>query len=756
MLNEAWRLCQALQKAEILPEQQHPLIKPLYDARSRRKPEKIVRTMLRIRLSANGDVTAVESVASDELDSLRRIVNTSDGSFPVVKVNKPLLEIPHVSEIWKGLKKRESKTKLDLLSNAFSDHQIRSWSESGWQWGSSLQKAKQLRSLLEGDEIGSALVLLSVRFEKTLMNARSMNEGIGRTALQALRRGTLSQFGFDAVQQLLVGKGKDSRGLDKKIDIFLALDLDDLVTQHAPVYDRRTWRRVADVLPTNLAARPRERQHVAGRSAFGGGDTLLAEPFPKVKMPVLRANFPLVSMASDDDKAKCNRRYGLLTEYTVVPVTKAEALRMKDALDWVLKKEREGRSWRGVANGKFESIKTQRGPRKVETEDLLIVFVDEKPDLDAKTASYFAPTPDIIEANFESNAKAVCEALDGVARERPLARLQLFLIRKATDGQAQIALAESPTVQDVISAADRWQKAVNNNLPSVTLRLPPNDKGAPPVEGRPQAPYPDQVVRLLSYQWVRDGSSPKKQGKRPQEPKQPVVGPALAEVLFLMLRTDEKWESAANRLLSMLVQRLTPLLIGVFGAARAFGPRRGDGKPEPLDDYPRESRASALQAVAVLGILLNAFDDSRKEVYMRNAPYQVGQILALADTLHKDYCIVVRKGSLPTTLIGTSFMRRALDSPAAAFAELAERMIEYVRWAKTAEVSREWAKDDRRAIAVREARKRIRQCQPLAARLGTTELPTECNDIMKAQLLLGFLASPPTESDTKEIQEEQE
>ena len=90
-----------------------------------------------------------------------------------------------------------------------------------------------------------------------------------------------------------------------------------------------------------------------------------------------------------------------------------------------------------------------------------------------------------------------------------------------------------------------------------------------------------------------------------------------------------------------------------------------------------------MRAVAILGILLDALN-CRKELYMNNAPYEVGQILALADTLHKDYCTIVRNGSLPSVLIGTSLMRRAFDNPTAALADLTERIIEYLRWAKTA------------------------------------------------------------------------
>ena len=139
---------------------------------------------------------------------------------------------------------------------------------------------------------------------------------------------------------------------------------------------------------------------------------------------------------------------------------------------------------------------------------------------------------------------------------------------------------------------------------------------------------------------------------------------------------------------------------------------------------------------------------------MKEAPYQVGQVMALADTLHKDYCTVVRRGQLPNSLIGTSLMRRALDNPAGALADLSERILEYVRWAKVAQMSREWPSDDQRRIAVNEARKKLRQFQPLAAELSACALTTECNDVMKAQLLLGFMAVPPTEEQNDEEKEE--
>jgi hypothetical protein len=729
MLNEVWRAWKALETANIPVNLPHPLIKPLPVSE---------KNLLRVRLNDEGEVVSVEDVTDAERSGIQRIVQTSDGSFPVIKVNQPFLNLPAESTIWNGLAKRDSD-KLNLLDSVYAGATRRTWADAGWKWSNSLEKANLIVKRLSGDEQGASIVGLAKRFQKALQSEDEFISQIGQVALNQLRTGRVGSL--KTVQELLVGKGKDNQGKDKKISVLLVLELDNDVSIHLG----RLWESVASVLPTNLSARQRDHKHRAAISAFGGDGDLLEEPFSQVKMPVLGAYFPLLSMASDADKAKCNKRYGL-TEYTVCPVTSVESRRMAGALEWLVTRD-EGTTWRGVASGKFEM--DARTHRKKEKKDLLIVFVDEKPDLDAKTASYFGSGAEITEAKFEVDSKAACDALDAVVQEHPMSKLNLFLIRKASDGQAQIALAESPSVKDVLEAVKTWQQAVRENTPVVTVYLQPDrtfdNKDIPEVrDAQPLTPYPDQVVRLLSYQWVRDGSSPKGTDGKPQRANQAVIGPGLGEVLALMLRTKGKWEPAARRMLDLLVHRAGALLIGVFGAKHAYGPRHAQGKHEPFFDYRRESRETALRAVAVFGILLDALA-SRKEDYMKQAPYQVGQVLALADTLHKDYCTVVRKGQLPNSLLGTSLMRRALDSPAGALADLSERMMEYVRWAKVAQISENWPQDDPRRIAVNEARKKLRQYQPLTAALGSCDLPKECNDMMKAQLLLGFLANPPEE-----------
>lgn len=745
MLSETWRLWQALERSDLNPPPKHRRV----NTPGRSSP------CLRVRLGKGGTVCSVESVGDSDWPAWT-VMEGNQNSFPVVRVSDPMLDLPRDHEIWKKLgfnekgKRRKPPPNEQRLTNIaeivglLGGGAVPSGNSDLWNRLRE-QKARELLCIArKGSPDLRAAGSLALRFRRAAASPAGLLKDVAEKSVERLKQGRLDAL--DAVEQLLVGKGpRRPDGKRPPTTVQLAFDIESADTYPAGVYSDRARRALISRLPQDLSHGL--KSEAPSGPDHGGVDALTGEQadlehktFPSVELPVPsfrsgarpigRKKFPLSSMFSE---ARCNERYGM-TDARVFPMARTRATRLKEALEYITSDDRRERTWQHVSSGRFET----RNGRKIEKPDLLVAYVEEKPALDAKTAGYFGQGPAQTEAKFEVDAATVCEALKGVVRERPRSRLNLFLIRETSKGQAQIVLSESPTVEEVLSGAARWQGAVKENLPALTLPIPPIEKGWKVSQEGPLVPYPDQVVRLLSYQWVRDGSSPKSHGGRRQEPKQAVVGPGLSEVLSLMLRIEGKWEQAAHRMFGLLLQRVTPLMVGAFSASRAFSGRKG----EPLDDYPRESRQVALRAVGVLGILLDALN-CRKEVYMENAPYQVGQVLTLADTIHKDYCVVVRKGSMPNSLIGTGLMRRALDNPAAALADLGERMIEYLRWAKTAEVPRDAVENDPRRIAVLEARKRLRQYQPLAAKLGNAALPIECTDVMKAQLLLGFLASPP-------------
>lgn len=764
MLNETWRLLQALERSDIGRASKHKRMQ----TPGRSSP------CVRVCLDKDGKVGSVQDISDDDWPSWT-VMEGNQSSFPVVRVQEPLIDMKRNHEAWTKLgyhaqvkrrRKPAEDVRIDCLEDLLKSVKIRELSDKAQSLWQRLrdQKAKELGNCAKNDESKMKQVgLLAERFTQAAMEPKVLLKQVAELSVASLRQGRLTAI--DAVEQLMVGKGPpDKEGKPPAVTVQLAFDIEETEDHGPRLYSQSVKDRLVEVLPQD----PFWKRSFAGRNQSEriGVDALTGESaeletknFPKVDLPVptaarrgkriSRKRFPLASMFSE---ARCNTRYGM-TDARVFPVAQTRATHLKEALEEITADGRREKTWQHVASGRFD---TQSG-RKIEKPDLLIAYVEEKPMLDVKTAGYFGQGRSVSEAKFEVDAAAVCKAFRGIVHGKPNSKLNLFLIREASKGQTQIVLAQSPTVKDVLEAAERWQGAVSDNIPHVTMYLPRitrNDLTLSAVEdAQPLAPYPDQVVRLLSHQWVRNGSSPRDASGKLQKANQEIVGPGLAEVLALMLRMEGKWEPAARHMLELLIRRVGPLLIGVFGAKYAYGPRHSQGRHEPFFDYPRSSRETSLRAVAVFGILLDALG-SGKEKYMKDAPYQVGQVMSLADTLHKDYCTVVRRGQLPNSLIGTSLMRRALDNPAGALADLSERILEYVRWAKVARASHEWSPDDQRRIAVNEARKKLRQFQPLAAELSTCDLPTECTDVMKAQILLGFMAVPPAEEQNDEGKEE--
>lgn len=738
MLNETWRLWQALERTPSLRlERKHKRV----PEPGRSAP------CLRVRLNSQGKVVAIEEVTYEDWPSWT-VMEGNQNSFPVVRVQHPLLEVS--VDVWQelGFHKHQSRRRtpddaqrVKTLEEASQKGSVCLWSKRTHDLWERLRdrKANELVNCAQQmNDQGQVVAALGERFVVAAQQPDTLLSSIGEVALARLKQGTLSAI--DPVEQLLVGKGPpDANGRRPTMTVQLAFDVSDPDRFSHPLYSEK----IRILLRKHLPREPTwKRSHTQKNSETLGIDALTGEAaaleretLPKIGLPVYsrrkqkigRKPFPLSSMFS---AARCNYRYGL-TDANVFPVAKTHADRLKEALEFITADSRQGQTWEFVGSGRFKSA----GGQQVEKPDVFIAYVEDSPGLDANTARYIGGGMGVDERRFEVDAAALVVALKGVVRQHPKSRLQLFAIREMSKGQAQVVLAESPTVQQVLSAAEQWVRAVKENVPPVRLCLKEELRDGEMkcvAWGQVFPPYPDQVVRLLSHQWARGGRQ-----------SSAVVGPGLGEVLDVMLRPEGKGEAAAQQMVGRLVQRLSPLLIGVFGAQHAYGPRKADKRHEPLFDYPRSSREAALRAVAVSAILLDALGH-RKEQYMKNAPYQVGQVLALADTLHKDYCTVVRKGQLPNSLIGTALMRRALDNPAAAVADLGERMMEYVRWAKTAQTPQGKDKEQQR-IAVNEARKKLRQYQPLAAALGAADLPIEVDEVAKAQLFLGFLASPPDE-----------
>ena len=136
---------------------------------------------------------------------------------------------------------------------------------------------------------------------------------------------------------------------------------------------------------------------------------------------------------------------------------------------------------------------------------------------------------------------------------------------------------------------------------------------------------------------------------------------------------------------------------------------------------------------------------------MESFAYQLGQLCSAMDELHIGYCKGMRKGDIPTILVGNSIYKMALQNSSKALGMLASRCIPYDSWAK-----RERAKVEKIAdISDKAIQAGIfaylwmgKQADCIAEKFKEKNSTT--NDTYKTELMLGYLAGRPFKKEEKE------
>lgn len=707
MLTEAHLLQQALEEAGVKPPPQHPRVK---------RPGSTTGPCLRVRLAPGGIVAAVEDVTVEEWPGLWTVMEGNHNSFPVVRVAEPLFRLPDVHGSWERLyaldEKKDSRDVALALAEILEAEQELELSSKGKSFWKRLAevKAAELRACAQqgdGPE-ASALAELGRLFQQSAHEPAVLLEEITRQAVRRLREARL--VSAEAVRLLVVG---NLPGFSRTRKLQLAFDLLPDAAFPRGIYTGQIRRALIELLPVDLDASAGALDHPASACALTGRrGHLQVGPFPKVQLPVLNREFPLFSMFSD---ARCNFRFGL-TDSDIIPVSAEASRKIQDALTYIVAPERKGQTWESVASGLFDV----RDGRKQERMDLLIAYVEGRPEIPEELATLFGTEQEEVEKLFETHAESVCAALRKQKAEKPESRLNLFVLRKASEGQAQVVLAERPTVDTVFDGLKRWSEAVGN-LPSIEIPFRPERKGQPAQFRAPQAPFLSRTVQLFSEEWLRGGLRANKVG-----------GVTLGEVLDVFLRHPKKGAHAARRLLDLTIRRSGWLILGFQAAARS-------GNRTLLQHFGAHRRWAILYVVAFVGILLDAVG-RKKETYMNESAFLVGRLLALADSLHVQYCKAKREGDVPPQLIGNALVPVAAESPRAAIDRLRERLTVYQAWATQASSSED---GDKLAGWL------LGQIGRVCRELSEAGIPSKTDEAARAELFLGYMAREPRRSEAE-------
>lgn len=688
---------------------------------------------LRVRLDGTGAPVEASALDRDRLASLWTLRNGKHNSFPYVQLKRPLLSIPDSEDwreehddAWKGMAQGDRRQWLRDLARDFPPFADAGAALVAKGFRDSLEKRREALAALEGLHASVPAVI-----------ARFLAIGDGAAFVEAFVALLLDELDeadeplLQAAHVALVGRKMQGNvaGIPLLFDV------------RRNEFDRD----VAD--PRHVAAISLALSGGALASSARGICLLTGEEaalhsgnFPQPSVPVLGQ----IYLFSKNGDIPAAARYGR-ADTAGLPVNTVLPPRFAGALCAITQANLKGRTWRSIPS------------EKPKASDLLIAFVDGVPDAPVTEAIAGEPSDEDDdnldkeetghrppEEAFEiaagaalgaylARADRLMEAVKAKVGEdfrRPL--VSVLVLRKVDTGNAKAILHRALTVGAIYDSAKAWGEALRNLPPWLTMPRPTKDRrmrkrGAPAIA-------PLQLPRATRAMFIRGGTE--RAGREP-------VGIMAADALALFLN-EAGAERIARAALRTVLARQRGLLTGAAHALR---------KDAGLDGFKHArdfDRAAALQTAGLLGLLLAKLN-RKGEAYMKDGAFRLGQLLAMADAVHVGYCMDVRGGVVPPTLLGNSVLATAQTDPQRALAVLCRRWKPYWGWRTRADgeeaqrlTQSEDAKGRAKGWAIRTALSQAKRFKPFAAELAHV-LPTasDIDDAFRAELLLGYVAGLP-------------
>ncbi|MBF0466182.1 MAG: type I-C CRISPR-associated protein Cas8c/Csd1 [Nitrospirae bacterium] len=671
MLNELMTLNMSLKRCELTVPQTHPWFKI-----PARKEGFIV------CINSDCKIETLEHCTKERMVNLWKIMPDNQNSFPVINFSLPIWQLPILPTcIRKMLDDKDVKQRCNKMKEIIQQLEL-SYTEAERDKfeGRICGYPTELLKILDcnNSKINAFCTLIN-RLQSYEHNIDCFLRQLYKVAVDGCLNGSIEQI--DLVEELLFGKWNEKK---KKFicDIPLIFDLAD----YANFNYRIAAPDLKNILSEILLRRPIDETNKDLCSLSGEITVIEQNTFPQPSLPKLGPTF-LFSMNKD---APCHSRYGKVSS-DIFPVGKDLLKELNDALKFIVDEKREGKTWKSIPG------------KSIAESDLLIVYLEDKPESEINLAELLndADESEFSEAMYEKVTTKVCSALEGEEGITKESLVRVFVLRKIDPGRRQIVLNSSFTVKNILTGVTEWQVAAKNHpiiLPLI----------------KDQANYyvlsPASVMRCFQYKWIRNGTE-----------KTKVSGIGLQEVYDILLGVPKESEHSAKRLLSLALQRQISLVLGIGEAIRS-------DNLKILNKFKQEGKKPTLKAVTLFSILLYKLGH-KKEVYMKEATFNVGRLLALSDDLHIQYCKHVRKNEIPPQLIGNALMSSAMENPERAITRLWNRLLVYQAWANKVQGEEytlvKWI---------------LGQIGKVCAELASVTLPRQTTDADKTKMLLGYLA----------------
>lgn len=669
MINELQLLSQSLEENGIRVPVKHPWIKGV------KKGEALL-----VNVTKDGNVDLLEYCSPEQVRTYWNIENGNHASFPKINVDPLWRHVKHSDDL-KCIADAASKKDWETWFAAV-DKLLEANAQTGLDWKDKWRRLYKfsheviLPHLLDDNSGLSELICCFDSYENFSDEAfEQLFFQIAKSLVNDLKNGRLDCFKL--AQDLFIGR-PDAKQQPKVTLIFNHSRQVTLVANESE----------ANALGRALSSSDNKERNYHCPLTGKMTEKAVVKKFPDPTLPQIGKTY-LMAMNKD---APCHSRYGKIG-LDIFPVSSEAAFHLDNVIRYITSDDLRCKTWMPVASGK---------------KDLLVSYAEEvPPNQNEGLAFLMGGDSDSLEQRFESISSLVCDALRRNQTAETSSRIRFFVIREIDPGRSQVVLNDFCSASELFDAVEFWKKAAENH-PPYALYLP-RKKGEKAEKVSNLVPFPADLLRLLQYQWIREGTEGSK-----------LAGCPLSSAYDLFFERGGRTQATARQLLQMIIQRTRPLLMGIGRAGNA-------ADFDILEKYSVAAKRSALQAVAFLGIVLFKLGYI-KENYMKDAGYNIGRLLSLADCLHKEYCRHVRN-EIPNQLLGNSLLQTVLDNPVRGVARLSERIAVYKAW-----VDRAHGEEFRLAWWAK------KQMGIVSEQLSETAIPDTTNDVLKAQILLGYLA----------------
>ncbi len=699
MLNELYELSKALSELGLLHTTTHPNINAV-----------VRETSLLIEIDKTGVAKGSRLLSNDETANLWRHSRGNHHSFPAIRVQEPLLaptESTKLEEVdWRRLKLMEKLECLSELDFRKANPECSKIYISEWSLGEltfNLQDYPKLSALEQ-------LVKTFPREENWLSFLESL-----LSFLKGKLTTATNEAEVDMIKKLLIGNWDRNRqkyvaGCMTYYDVYET-------DEHPNTVASSTTRLVLAKLLT-------EREEIS----FAKGDHVcsplsgvwqaaLNDKYPNPNLPILGLTY----FYSKKEETPCLMRYGK-SGIQAYRIGKQESNAMNNALAFLTGAERKGKTWSAVQDCNRD------------TPNLMLAYLADDPCNDALLAQVMADPAayaskeehlEELESYFEALCQQVLGKTEELLQKNPESKVNLIMLESLDPGRKQVLYQRFLPIKQVQRNLLTWQEASENYPP-----LPRHLQGKNGV--KLESPGPNEIIRLSKVYYSSSGKI--------QFSKQSFT--SLYEVYELYMPQTELTEEDNAFVLSFLEKTLTAtgqLLedVGHFMKVNFTS----------LTETEKNTLLKIVQSTISLISVLLWHIGIRKENYMNNSPFNLGQLLQLADELHKQYCKLVRNKSegagYPPRFIGGEMLPIALQDPIEGINRLDERMKIYIDWAKTT-VSE----------GTGLAKFFLKQIGEVSYKIASEPFPKEYGPAERAQLFLGYLATVPKEG--KVAQDEKE